>query len=87
MRSLRKNFFKPSKNNLLNVQQLISDQDDQPPVEEDDLRLGEQGFKRRYYWDKFKITSDDFPEFRNLIQQAYIEGLCWVFAYYYKGLT
>jgi 5'-3' exoribonuclease 2 len=56
-----------------------------PLPEEDDLRLGDSGFKRRYYGDKFKIGPDDFPEFRGLIQQSYVEALCWIFAYYYKG--
>ena len=53
--------------------------------EKDTLLLGEIGYKERYYNEKFKIFPQDFPEFKILIKQAYIEALCWVFAYYYKG--
>ena len=48
--------------------------------------LGEIGYKQRYYFEKFKIHPRDFMEFKMHIQQAYVEGLCWLFAYYYKGL-
>lgn len=50
----------------------------------DSVRLGEAGYKDRYYQDKFK-TAYSNAEFRNLIKRAYIEGICWVFHYYYNG--
>jgi len=50
----------------------------------DSIRLGETGYKDRYYQDKFK-TSYSNVEFRNLIKRSYIEGICWVFHYYYNG--
>ena len=50
----------------------------------DIVRLGETGYKDRYYQDKFKTPYSN-AEFRNLIKQAYIEGICWVFHYYYNG--
>lgn len=50
----------------------------------DIVRLGEAGYKERYYLDKFKTPYSN-AEYRNLIKQAYIEGICWVFHYYYNG--
>lgn len=51
----------------------------------DTVRLGEAGYKDRYYRQKFKISYATDLEFRKLIKQAYIEGICWVFHYYYNG--
>ena len=31
------------------------------------------------------MTPRDFPFFKKQIKQAYIEGLQWTFAYYFKG--
>jgi len=50
----------------------------------DTVRLGESGYKDRYYLDKFKTPYSN-SEFRNLIKKSYIEGICWVFHYYYNG--
>ncbi len=50
----------------------------------DNIRLGESGYKERYYQEKFKTSYSDV-ELRNLIKKAYIEGICWVFNYYYNG--
>jgi 5'-3' exonuclease len=50
----------------------------------DPVRLGEVGWKDRYYLDKFKVSNDD-SEFKELIKKSYIEGICWVFAYYFNG--
>lgn len=44
------------------------------------------GFKETYYFEKFKVLPHEFPEFKKLIRKAYCEALCWVFAYYYKGI-
>lgn len=61
----------------------------QPPnfdgyEESDVVRLGTDGWKRRYYETKFKIAEDDV-EGRRKISQAYMEGLVWVLRYYYQG--
>ena len=50
----------------------------------DDVRLGEEGWKDRYYLDKFNVSNSDL-EFKELIKRSYIEGICWVFEYYYNG--
>lgn len=50
----------------------------------DKVRLGEEGWKNRYYMSKFKTSVKDV-EFINLIKKSYIEGISWVFQYYYNG--
>jgi 5'-3' exoribonuclease 2 len=54
---------------------------------EDVVRLGEPGWKSRYYSDKYK--SDDIAHGggREDLFKAYIEGLCWVMLYYYRGVA
>ena len=53
--------------------------------EEDDIKLHESGFKRRYYLKKFHVDIDLEPDFPRRVVQSYIEGLVWVLAYYYQG--
>lgn len=50
----------------------------------DDVRLWEADAKDRYYLNKFHLHSGD-SEAKAEIANAYVEGLCWVMAYYYQG--
>jgi 5'-3' exoribonuclease 2 len=52
--------------------------------EGDNVRLGEEGWKERYYLTKFKFSMNDF-ENMNVVARAYMEGLVWVLRYYYQG--
>ena len=51
----------------------------------DKVRLGEEGWKMRYYREKFHVDEEDIQEFIKNIRQQYLEGLQWVFSYYYQG--
>jgi len=54
--------------------------------QEDTVRLGEgAAWKQRYYFDKFGLKQEDLVEFLQAIRKSYVEGLCWVLAYYYQG--
>jgi len=55
----------------------------------DKIKLGRKGWKDRYYLEKFHISSksdkDTLKDLKEIIKKYYIEGLCWVFEYYYNG--
>eukprot|EP00835_Amoeboradix_gromovi_P005390 NODE_502_length_7546_cov_0.138982.p1 type:complete len:771 gc:universal NODE_502_length_7546_cov_0.138982:6364-4052(-) len=53
----------------------------------DNVKFHEEGWRRRYYIEKFKIDILD-PKDKHKHEQItfnYIQGLCWVFEYYYLG--
>ena len=52
----------------------------------DTVRLWEEGWRERYYKNKFNVGKDDLEEFRIQVAQHYARGLCWVLQYYYQGV-
>lgn len=50
---------------------------------EDPIRLGEDGYRDRYYTLKFDAPEES-PKRRDIVER-YIEGVCWVLLYYYQG--
>lgn len=46
-------------------------------------RLWEEGWKQRYYKNKFDVDVMD-EDFRRKVVRSYVEGLCWVLRYYYQ---
>jgi 5'-3' exonuclease len=66
----------------------ILNQQDSVGVEEDNdtVRLWEEGWRERYYQNKFNVNKNDLEKFRLQVAQNYAQGLCWVLQYYYQGV-
>ena len=47
----------------------------------DEVQLGKAGYKERFYRTKFRSAGADFVE---LLKFKYVEGLAWVYNYYYS---
>ncbi|KAK9808425.1 hypothetical protein WJX73_003377 [Symbiochloris irregularis] len=63
-----------------------SDMFDDMFTAEEKIRLGEPGWKARYYQEKLGLPEhQQGPVVRNMVH-AFVEGLCWVMRYYYEGV-
>ncbi|CAL1361756.1 unnamed protein product [Linum trigynum] len=58
-----------------------------PAAEVDKVKLGEDGWKERYYVHNFQLNSENECErIQRQVVEKYIEGLSWVMHYYYEGV-
>ncbi|CAN0898061.1 5'-3' exoribonuclease 3 [Linum grandiflorum] len=56
-------------------------------AETDKVKLGEDGWRERYYVHKFQLNSEDeCDRVQRELVIKYIEGLSWVMHYYYEGV-
>ena len=72
------------------IKEVINEENNKKIEEyKDNIQLGKEGWKNRYYLEKFHISSkddkDELKELKEKLKKFYIEGLCWVFEYYYNG--
>ncbi|KAL3518614.1 hypothetical protein ACH5RR_021203 [Cinchona calisaya] len=53
----------------------------------DKVKLGVQGWRKRYYEVKFSAkTPEEMERTRKSLVEKYTEGLCWVLKYYFSGV-
>uniref|UniRef100_A0AC35U6U7 5'-3' exoribonuclease n=1 Tax=Rhabditophanes sp. KR3021 TaxID=114890 RepID=A0AC35U6U7_9BILA len=83
---------KVSKNGQQDVFQTVGaygkvvNEDESDSEPEDNIKFHEQGWKDRYYEEKFGVEfSDTTQNFRRVVAEAYMEGMAWVLKYYYRG--
>ena len=75
----------PSDSSTSNQQESThNEEEDNDP--NDSVRLWEDGWRERYYKNKFNVGKADLDEFRIQVAQHYARGLCWVLQYYYQGV-
>ena len=55
--------------------------------DEKKIRLGEPGWRERYYEEKLGVTADKQQPLVEDMVKHYIEGVCWVMRYYYDGVA
>ncbi|MCO5603562.1 hypothetical protein L7F22_057713 [Adiantum nelumboides] len=79
--------FKEMKQRLKTLLKEKSDLFNAEAPPEDKVKLGERGWKERYYAEKFEAhTPEDVKAISSDVAAKYTEGLCWVMRYYYEGV-
>ena len=50
------------------------------------INFGEGEWRLRYYEEKFEVKREDLGPFLKEIRKEYLQGLAWVYLYYYQGV-
>lgn len=82
-RALKMSFNNESTSTVASA--VFSDVTSDPDVPVDIIKLWEPGARERYYVNKFNISPEEVDQFAKTVAKAYVEGFCWVLAYYYRG--
>ncbi|PKU60641.1 5'-3' exoribonuclease 4 isoform X1 [Dendrobium catenatum] len=70
-----------------NIPTSTSSNDGKPGITIDQVKLGEEGWKERYYAEKLESSSvHDQEKIKRHMVKKYFEGICWVMHYYYEGV-
>ena len=77
---------RPSKRSFNEMERETSLNEEEENDPSDTVRLWEEGWRERYYKNKFNVGKQDLEEFRIHVAQHYARGLCWVLQYYYQGV-
>jgi len=56
-------------------------------MEDDPVKLGDSGWRSRYYARKLKATPATEEQIARDMVKHFVEGLCWVMRYYYDGVA
>ncbi|CAF0772578.1 unnamed protein product [Didymodactylos carnosus] len=67
-------------------QEANEQQDEEDEDANDSVRLWEDGWRDRYYKNKFNVNKNESDTFRAEVARHYARGLCWVLQYYYQGV-
>jgi 5'-3' exoribonuclease 2 len=64
-----------------------ADKFDEMVEHEERIRLGDAGWKERYYEEKLGVKGEAVGPAITSLVKSYVEGLCWVMKYYYEGVA
>ena len=84
-KALKANLLEETPDNSSSVSLALSGVSSDPEAPLDIVKLWEPGARERYYVSKFNIKPEEVDEFAKKVARSYVEGFCWVLAYYYRG--
>ncbi|RWS11136.1 exoribonuclease 2-like protein [Dinothrombium tinctorium] len=83
LKAMLKSPSEPSNNVNIGKRKYDEMNENDSEEEQDEIKLGSDGWKSRYYYHKFDTT--EYFEMGRRVAKEYVIGLCWVLRYYYQG--